>query len=288
MSHHQQQATSTAQQNKACGAELPQKQVEQAKKDILKMIKSEFPNTPVTFAKIVAQAKGSDLKLWNEALSQMIKQDGLFVQVEKKMLGYTYRLKDPKPMTEAMMKVDQYRDQMNEGREKILADDHSSVVYQYDLHGSPIAIGYKGRAKKATFHVRFKSEDARSEYVHEWMSRHTKVEAEKKQAVRNLKVGDVLKSSWGWEQTNVDYYLVTKLIGKVSVEIVQIGKEIVETEYMQGRCVPDKNTVIGEPMKRRVDDVSVRIDSNSYARKKAPKIIAGCEVFDSDFWSSYA
>ena len=29
-----------------------------------------------------------------------------------------------------------------------------------------------------------------------------------------IKVGDIFYRSWGYEQTNIDYYIVTKKIGK--------------------------------------------------------------------------
>ena len=37
-----------------------------------------------------------------------------------------------------------------------------------------------------------------------------------------IKEGDIFYSSWGYDQTNIDYYKVTKLIGKASVELVPI------------------------------------------------------------------
>jgi hypothetical protein len=40
-----------------------------------------------------------------------------------------------------------------------------------------------------------------------------------------LKVGDVLYSSWGYDQTNIDFYQVTRLVGKQSVEVREIASE---------------------------------------------------------------
>lgn len=192
-----------------------------------------------------------------------------------------------KPMTKAMQKVDEYRDQMNEGRKKIMAEDYSSVVYLYESNGLICAVGYRGRAKKQSFHYRFRSEERRLEYVQEWMTSQKETKQRRQPAERQLNVGDVLKASWGYEQTNVDYYLVTKLIGKNSVEIVEIGREIVPTGDMQGRCIPDKHNIIGEPMRKRVDGAAVRITSYITASKKGPRIVAGCEIFDADSFSSY-
>lgn len=64
--------------------------------------------------------------------------------------------------------------------------------------------------------------------------------------------GKVVENSWGWEQTNIEYYLITKRT-KTQVTLVQIGKRNVETTgFMQGRCEPDINNVVGEPFRRKV------------------------------------
>ena len=52
-----------------------------------------------------------------------------------------------------------------------------------------------------------------------------------------VKVGDVFSMSWGYEQTNVDFYQVTELVGEQSVRIIHVSPEIVKREdegYMCG------------------------------------------------------
>ena len=61
-----------------------------------------------------------------------------------------------------------------------------------------------------------------------------------------LKVGDVLYSSWGYEQTNVDFYKVISLSpsGK-SAKIVRIGQKIVDdgtAGFMTEYVVADPNS----------------------------------------------
>lgn len=197
---------------------------------------------------------------------------------------------DKSKMTEAMKKIDAGRDQRVDGfgiTDKFIAEDFSSTVYFYESVRGPVAIGFAGRAKKAAFHSGFKSDERRAEYVAEWMQRqHERVERRKPEP-RGLKVGDVLVSSWGYEQTNIDYYLVTKLVGSQSVELVEIGREIVPTGDMTGTCVPDKSKIIGEPMRKKVDGVSVKLSSFASAHKKEPSLVAGCEVYSVDRYSSY-
>ena len=68
-----------------------------------------------------------------------------------------------------------------------------------------------------------------------------------------INAGDILYSSWGYDQTNIDYYQVTKRSGR-RVYLQPLTGEI-ETDdilAMQGRCVP------GEPKPKQVFYRSVR------------------------------
>ena len=52
------------------------------------------------------------------------------------------------------------------------------------------------------------------------------------------KVGDILYSSWGYDQTNIEFFKVVK-VSKFSVWIQEIGKEVVEvTGWAHQNVVP--------------------------------------------------
>lgn len=74
-----------------------------------------------------------------------------------------------------------------------------------------------------------------------------KAKIDQANAIKNLKVGDVMVNSWGWEQTNVDFYQVTKIKGK-SAWIRPIGGESVEGSegFMSDRVKPIKDIFYGE------------------------------------------
>ncbi len=192
-------------------------------------------------------------------------------------------------MTEAFKKVQEYRDQMNAGKQKILAKDLSCVVYIYNnVAGQPCAIAYRGRAKKPAFNYRYRSEACRAERVCEWMKAQSKHKATSRKPVeRLLSVGDVLRASWGYDQTNIDYFKVTELIGDSMIEVVEIGQITEHTGDMVGDCVPDPNTEVGKPMRRRANGNSVRIDSVRYASKVNPTVVAGCVLYKPDHWTAY-
>ena len=158
----------------------------------------------------------------------------------------------------------------------------------YDLAGMPIVAIFFGKRTKAESHTRFQTAALRDKFVAATVQTHhnsLKAQAEyraKRRAanVRKLVIGDILVSSWGYEQTNIDYYQVTKLVGKASVEITPIGQRRKETAFMQGTCVPVPGDFTGEPLRKRVQGSDyVKITSYSYAWKWDGK---------PRHWSSYA
>lgn len=64
-------------------------------------------------------------------------------------------------------------------------------------------------------------------------------------------VGSILYSSWGYEQTNIEFYKVTKRT-KATVTIVRLSEDIVEhnPEYMSGYTSAGEE-VVGEPIKSK-------------------------------------
>ena len=116
---------------------------------------------------------------------------------------------------------------------------------------------------------------------------------EKRKAPHGLEVGDILKSSWGYEQTNVDYYQVTRLVGSSMVEVRAIAQESEDTAHMQGVCVPSPDSFVGEPKRYRVSDYgdrdSIKIASYANAYKVQPvATVAGAKIYPSSRWTAYA
>ena len=54
-----------------------------------------------------------------------------------------------------------------------------------------------------------------------------------------FKVGDILYSSWGYDQTNIDFFKVKKFAGKTMIELVPIESKMVECDSpYEDRVVP--------------------------------------------------
>lgn len=189
------------------------------------------------------------------------------------------------------------------GAIKIASKKSSAVAYLQPSRsgtGALCALGFYGNADKPSFHYSFKDDVRRAKYVAEWLKDMDAKAAYKAEQVaarkakmaepHKLAVGDVLRSVWGYEQTNVYYYEVTALIGSRMVEIREIGCESVETMYMQGESVPMPGKFVGEPMRKKVSENgdSVRIESYAGAYKIEPVLVAGIKVYKPDHWTAYA
>ena len=202
-----------------------------------------------------------------------------------------------KQQTASFKKIMDYRDRINSERACLLAEDLSCVVYIYEnRQGKPCAIAYRGRAKKAAFNYSYKSEEERFESVSQWMQARSEEQAEreviKKQrsaVPRALAVDDVLMASWGYDQTNIDYYKVTKLVGKSSVEVVEIGAIGVADGDMSGKCIPDVDNEVGKPFTRRVKNgTGIKVDSCVWPSKLEYTVVDGKRVYRASYYSSYA
>jgi hypothetical protein len=196
-----------------------------------------------------------------------------------------------KAKTAAFRKVDEFRDAMHPGATKVQAKDLSCTVYLYDSPLGPAAAFYRGRAKRPAQRYRYRSEAKRAEAVAGWMAfvqESQRKRAQRTRRPRELGTGDVLMAMWGYEQTNVDYYKVVRLVGKASVELVKIGSKTEATGWLQGKCIPDPDNVISEPFRRRVDGDSVRISSVARAYRQKPRELpGGVRVYDAHHYSSY-
>lgn len=94
--------------------------------------------------------------------------------------------------------------------------------------------------------------------------------AERKAFTSDHKVGDIYTSSWGYEQTNVDFYQVIETKGKSTVVIQKIAQEQVDgSQGMDSaKVVPIKGNFLNEePLTKRVGKYGLNMTSYSSASK---------------------
>jgi hypothetical protein len=171
-----------------------------------------------------------------------------------------------------------------------------AVAYVYESNGQPKAAMFFGEQAKPVWHFRFRKVEDRERKVRESfegrrasLAMKAELKAKRKAEGRGLEVGDVLRSSWGYDQTNVDYYEVTALIGSAMVEIRPIAQHREDTGWLQGQCAPKPGEYTGPATRHLAKGGSVKVrDWGVWARKVEPmKVIGGAPIYSASSWSAY-
>jgi hypothetical protein len=186
-----------------------------------------------------------------------------------------------------------------------LTIDHKELgITVYTRDGETLGgLCFVGKAIKPTWFYRFKSVEQRNKEIEQTFARvQAKVDrkasdkAKKDDAMANHGViaGDVFRCSWGYDQTNIDYYEVISVTGKTAT-ICRIGCMSEDTGWLQGESVPQLGAFIGKPYKKLIQKRSVdseaylTINSYSTAFKMQPIAKIGSKpVYESSHWTAYA
>lgn len=144
-----------------------------------------------------------------------------------------------------------------------------------DEKGGIYGMAFWGKANKPLWHYRFRDMSQFEKKVRETIdSRKSHVDRieqrrqERVQYKHNLKVGDILISSWGYDQTNIDFYEVVE-VGEKSVKIREIdGRTLPSNEPSQDKVVPAPGRYKGPVMTKMVGTGdSVKVRSFAWAHK---------------------
>lgn len=150
--------------------------------------------------------------------------------------------------------------------------DGEIQVVKYSPAGAyPVAVIFSGKRGKSDSHYRYSSEERRDEAIQEkiesvlahqrWKAkRKEEAKAKKAELEESFKVGDILYTSWGYEQTNIDFYVITKRVGKSTVEYKKIGSKQGEvTSWCSAYVSPDLSYQSEETYKGRITQYGVTI-----------------------------
>ena len=139
-----------------------------------------------------------------------------------------------------------------------------------------VAIAWSGKKNKYDWYYKFRDKKQMDKYISDYFCKvemankhkaEQKLNKEKDKAefFESIKVGDIFVDSWGYDQTNVDFYLVTKKL-KASIKIVKIGSKVVATSIGSEMVVPVPDAVIGEEKTKIPQDGYIKTSSYSLAR----------------------
>jgi hypothetical protein len=126
----------------------------------------------------------------------------------------------------------------------------------------PVLITFKGKSNKPVVNGWFRTADALYTYYTKWLeaaqaqkvaadARALERKVEKAAFKHDFEIGDILYSSWGYEQTNVDFYQVVGKTDK-TITVREIAKEYKELGWLRSNSKARKDAFVGEPFRRTV------------------------------------
>lgn len=122
------------------------------------------------------------------------------------------------------------------------------------------AIFYVGKQSNPLWHIRFQDLESMKKKVitqisnlMSWEDKKRERKEERKNVLANVQVGDLYYDSWGYDQTNIDFYQITNKKGKM-IEITPIAKQYCHeapSGYMSDNVLPVRDKFIGDPVWKR-------------------------------------
>ena len=136
---------------------------------------------------------------------------------------------------------------------------------------------FAGKAIKPTHYYVFKTDEQREAFLEKFFKglekraeakaeRKAEAKAIKEKAASEMKVGDIYYTSWGYDQTNVDFYKILE-VKKSSAVIVEVAGSKVSDNGPSTTVVPSPEIEIGEPMLKRMGEYGFKIYSFAHAHK---------------------
>lgn len=127
--------------------------------------------------------------------------------------------------------------------------------------------GYRFRDKEQM--LNFISENYETQIKNKERKQAEKLEKKEriKKDLQDVKVGDIFLCSWGYEQTNVNFYKLIELKNTKGV-FQEIGyNHVRETSWCSADVEIDETQIIGEPFVKMLKGASFKRNSFSYAYK---------------------
>jgi len=159
------------------------------------------------------------------------------------------------------------------GKDPIVPEGTDLAIWTWEGQGNFYGICFVAKQSKPLWHYRFRSEAAREAEIKKTIeSRKKSLEyknqkvLERKNFKHTMKEGDILYSSWGYDQTNVEFYQVVA-VGDATVKIREIGSKVVKSDSSADYVSAVPNNFQGPAMTKRVSPSnSIRLNSFSSAR----------------------
>lgn len=118
-----------------------------------------------------------------------------------------------------------------------------------------VSVAFTGKSNKPVWYESYRSDAERQKRIDGLIAWTKKRDADKVERLQqrrdfrhDIKVGDIYSTSWGYDQTNVDWYEVTDASEK-SIVVREIGSEVDHSERGADYVVPVPGKFVGKPMR---------------------------------------
>lgn len=146
--------------------------------------------------------------------------------------------------------------------DKIVECNGAIEIYTQEYGNGFAATGWQGKAVKPSFNYSFGTAERMNAYIEKFIENYKaklKMKAEAKAAAKakraelaaSIKAGDIYYTSWGYDQTNVDFYKVIEVKGQ-KVTLIEIGSKIVDNNGSSDSVVANPEAEKGEPFNKMV------------------------------------
>lgn len=177
-------------------------------------------------------------------------------------------------------RIEAYMNQYKSTAEKEEYKDLTIITFVAEIRGTfkPCLAIWKGKQSKPFINFSYVFLDHRNTTIKKEkemadlrFEQKEQKKAERKAFTPDLNVGDIYVDSWGYEQTQVDFYQIIEVVGKHTAVFQAIASETVDGsqghDCDQVVAVKDAFVENSEPFKKRVTKHGIKINSFSNAYK---------------------
>lgn len=157
-----------------------------------------------------------------------------------------------------------------QNKEPIVPEGTDLAIWTWEENGIPYGIAFQAKSNKPLWHYRFRNEADRAKRIEESVKSRKltlKYKQDKKDERKNYQhdheVGDIFYTSWGYDQTNVDFYQVVEVKGKQLI-VRKIGKAIKNEgdDNHDDQVVADKDRFVGPEIRITPGPNGAKIDGH--------------------------
>ena len=147
-------------------------------------------------------------------------------------------------------------------------EDANVVIYRYTAgrNGKPAVAAFGGKRSKPDLHFYYSSEEAREAAIERYVDgqratlNFKAARRATRKAPNTLAIGSIVYSSWGYDQTNVDFYEVVDKPSQHFVVIRKVAKSVTECNGSSDRVVPVEGSYVSEGKRVKANaDNSIKV-----------------------------